>query len=422
MFFARILQMPSINWREIMNDSRSTLGLALRRFALFAVLPAIVWGCAFQAEAEKGQWANEEANSRSAKNSGASEAVTPVTWVAEQWWTLHHGGGVYAVCFSPDGKRVLTSGRSDGQLTVRLWDLSTGRELKSSGGNKAWDFVRDIAWSPDSRYALFAAGQYKGTQRLTLWDVENWKEVRRFEGHQNSVTRAAFSPDGRLAISGTFDGDVFVWDIQTGKEISHYKPKLGRFNGEPDGDTHRLDVTPDGKTGLWAGGTDNYQLTVFDLGTGRELTRFQPKEPSRQYIVDAVFTADGSRILAAHSYGYLRVWDVGQVSSSPALKISPEVITSVAFSQYDRLALVGSFRGELTLWNIENVQEEVPKLKRLLRLQYPHAQEKLANDRGQAAAGIMRVALSPDNRYAAAADHDGTVRIWKIYKKITPDK
>jgi hypothetical protein len=39
-------------------------------------------------------------------------------------------------------------------------------------------------------------------------------------GHTKSVTSVAFSPDGRHALSGSWDSTMRIWDIETGKEIA----------------------------------------------------------------------------------------------------------------------------------------------------------------------------------------------------------
>ena len=54
---------------------------------------------------------------------------------------------------------------------------------------------------PDGRGAL--SGSEDGT--VLLWDLETGAELRRFEGHQSSVSSVAVLPDGRRALSAGND-------------------------------------------------------------------------------------------------------------------------------------------------------------------------------------------------------------------------
>ena len=75
-----------------------------------------------------------------------------------------HAGGVWSVCFSPDGS-TLASGSDDG--TVRLWDARSGGELAAMGGHSDW--VRSVCFSPDG--STLASGSEDGTVRL--WDARS---------------------------------------------------------------------------------------------------------------------------------------------------------------------------------------------------------------------------------------------------------
>jgi hypothetical protein len=52
---------------------------------------------------------------------------------------------------------------------------------------------------------------------VVLWDVASRAEVRKLEGHTNSIYALAFSPDGKTLASGSMDQTVKLWDTATGE-------------------------------------------------------------------------------------------------------------------------------------------------------------------------------------------------------------
>ena len=67
--------------------------------------------------------------------------------------------------------------------------------------------MNSVAFSPDG--LLIASGSYDGTVRF--WDAQTGKEIRRLEGHRKAyamgVLSLAFSPDGRsIASAGSHQG------------------------------------------------------------------------------------------------------------------------------------------------------------------------------------------------------------------------
>jgi WD40 repeat protein/serine/threonine protein kinase len=138
-------------------------------------------------------------------------------WDVEQWKEVRrfdYGKGLWNVCFSPDGEKVLTSGGHDAQRLIRLWDLSSGEELRRFKGHGAgmWQSV----FSPDGKRILSASLD----RTARLWETETGKELRRFR-HPHGVAGVAFLPDGRYALSGSFgdDGIVRLWDLESRKEL-----------------------------------------------------------------------------------------------------------------------------------------------------------------------------------------------------------
>jgi RNA polymerase sigma factor (sigma-70 family) len=340
---------------------RSVVALAGVACLLTAGIAALAWGARPAAE--------EKADE--AKAAGPLEAVAVRRFVG-------HTDGVMVVAFSPDGKRALSGGAcyGDGDPTVRLWDVATGKELLClrghtlgvygvaflPGGKKAvssshdgtirlWDLesgqeskkleghqdtVYGLAVSPDGK-SLLTGGE---DTTVRLWDIATGKEVRRFEGHTDKVRAVAFSPDGKRALTGGLFSDptLRVWDIKTGAEVSKYE-----LGGEG---ASSVAFSPDGKLAL-AGGTDT-MLHVFDLKTGDE-RRF---EGHTQQVHGAAFSPDGKRILSAGYDHTVRLWDVASGKELCRFFGHTEWVWPVAFSPDGKYALSGSLDKTVRLWKL----------------------------------------------------------------------
>jgi len=68
--------------------------------------------------------------------------------------------------------------------------------------------VNAVAFSPDGQTLASGSNDYT----VKLWDVNSGRELRSLEGHSRSVNAVAFSPDGRTLASGSADGQVRLWD------------------------------------------------------------------------------------------------------------------------------------------------------------------------------------------------------------------
>jgi len=212
--------------------------------------------------------------------------------------TLTPGGEEAVMAFDPRGNRIVTGG-ADG--TVCIWDDVTFRPvLRFHAGNELYA----IAFSPDGRrLATLSGDTLPGNHNQTtlrIWNAHNARrDINVVLADRFDTGRPApvvFSPDGRWLVTGTGAGGALsVWDAHSGKLAARRKEHLNAVNSlafNPDG-TRLISGSEDGTIRVWA--TDTWEVLVVLRGQGG---------PIRQ----AIFTLDGSRILAADD-GTVRIWD-----------------------------------------------------------------------------------------------------------------
>jgi WD40 repeat protein len=290
--------------------------------------------------------------------------------------------------FSPDGKTVAAGG----YRFLHLFDTATGDFLRDIPGSG-----NDVLFSPDGKYLAAAWVEQFRTLRgeaVRLYEVASGKEVRRFEPHAGSVHAQAFSPDGKMLVTGE-DHTISLWDVATGTRVH---PVVGH-----QGIVNCLAASVDGAVGASGGNYVDPCVILWDLKTGKLLHRL----PQLKEDVSCVaFSPDGQTVAVGVGYYSgqdgkvrdIRLWDV---RTGELRRVIPAHLNKVAALKFSRdgkhLASYGGKRADK--WQeMETAYWEVASGKRVERADhFPEpVRFKLARNRDE-----CLPAVSPDGAVTA---------------------
>ena len=252
-------------------------------------------------------------------------------------------------------------------------------------------YVNSVAFSPDGKFAL--SGSFDNTMRL--WNVATGKEMRCFSGHTAVVASVAFSPDGRYALSGSWDKTLRLWDVKTGKH-------LRRIVGHKDM-VDSVTFSPDGQYAL--SGSKDKTLRLWDVTTGKNIRSF---DGHKDTVNSVAFSPDGKFALSGSEDKTLRLWDVATGKEIRSFTGHTDCVRSVAFSPDGRLALSGGGTPQsdntMRLWDVATGKE--------LRSFAGHT------------SNVNSVTFSPDGRFALSGSgkilffggkgNNESLRLWDV--------
>lgn len=107
---------------------------------------------------------------------------------------------MYDVIFSHDDRILYTAGR----FNFSAWDVETGEQLWSVESVKIWSI------NPLPTGDLIVTG---ADGRVQMYDAAG-NLLRSYIGHTMDVIESAYSPDGRLFVTGSWDNQLLFWDTQ----------------------------------------------------------------------------------------------------------------------------------------------------------------------------------------------------------------
>ena len=211
---------------------------------------------------------------------------------------------------------------SGGGLSERAVDTLTGHT----------NLVSAVAWTRIGDHPVAVTGSWDRTVRV--WDLSTGEHPSTLTGHTNLVTAVSCTRigDHPVAVTGSEDRTVRVWDLSTGEHLS-------TFTGHTD-TVSAVSCTRIGNRPVAVTGSEDHTARVWDLRTGEHLSTLTGHTDT---VTAVACTRIGNRPVAVtgsedHT---ARVWDLitGAEDDESPLTM-PDPVRALA--AYDGLLIVGT--------------------------------------------------------------------------------
>jgi WD40 repeat protein len=345
---------------------------------------------------------------------------------------------IYSDTFNPRG--IMDGGTNDDTRTlgVQVWCVmllpslpkveAAGRDINTP--LHVWEGhpegVRRGVLTTDGR--ILVSGAWDGT--IKIWDVPTGKEQKTFPVLAPGLQALAVSPRGENFATAANDRVVRIWDTKTGKPKAAWPGHIGQITA--------LAFAPDGATLASAGG-DRFSpgaLKLWNVATGKE--RF-PIAPFKLRLWGLAYAPSGNSVAVAGGDSTVQIVDTntGKVFSSLPL---PAYGRSVAFSPDGKLLAVNyGDKGEVRIVGVDDGRERshlrVPEGGHEFALSFAPDNRRLLTPCGDGTSIIWDVSqepakvlatlrrhegkvcfgiIFPDGRTVVTGGDDGTIRLWNV--------
>ena len=279
------------------------------------------------------------------------------------------------------------------------------------------NIVPSVAFSPNGK--MLASASWDQTVRI--WNVNTGRLLHILRGHTNDIMSVAFSPDGQTLASSSWDSTIRLWNPRTGK--------LKRTLTGHAGGVASVAFSPDGQT--LASGSADQTIRLWNTKTWK----LERTLTGHTHVVDIVaFSPDGQTLASGSRDTTIRLWNPRNGRHKKALIGHTSDVLRMMFSPHGSTLASGSQDQTIRLWNPNTGQEKRTITNRrgwtnpvafspdgavlligghgisIWDTQTGQYKKPLAEDIGNP----LSIVFSPDGQMVASGSQDHKIRLWEF--------
>eukprot|EP00252_Welwitschia_mirabilis_P006021 TRINITY_DN1668_c0_g1_i2.p1 TRINITY_DN1668_c0_g1~~TRINITY_DN1668_c0_g1_i2.p1 ORF type:complete len:320 (-),score=3.04 TRINITY_DN1668_c0_g1_i2:196-1155(-) len=255
-----------------------------------------------------------------------------------------HNDAVTAIATPIENSDMIVSASRD--KSIMVWTLTKGQDQPEKYGfpkrrlTGHGHFVQDVVLSSDGQFAL--SGSWDG--ELRLWDLNTGATTRRFVGHQKDVLSVAFSMDNRQIVSASRDKTIKLWNT------------LGecKYTIQPEADGHSnwiscVRFSPSPSNPIIVSCSWDRTVKVWNLANCKLRNTLLGHNG---YVNTVAVSPDGSLCASGGKDGITMLWDLAEGKRLYSLDAG-DIIYSLCFSP-NRYWLCAATQQAIRIWDLES--------------------------------------------------------------------
>ncbi|KAG1816373.1 WD40-repeat-containing domain protein, partial [Suillus subaureus] len=263
--------------------------------------------------------------------------------------------------------------------SLQVWNLKSGEQI----GDNWWDIESDvhtIALSPDGEN--LASGSKDGAVRL--WNIDTGKVINKWTGHKGLVTSVCWHQDGLQVVSGSLNGTAWQWNVEN-------RETLLALTETRHTRVEAVVYLPDTNMFVTAGfdesstiGLRDCSVKVWDAMTGELVTTLKGHTDTVSCLTWGV------ELISRLADHWIRIWNTSTWEQIICLDEHSAGVNAIAV--YDCILASTLHNKTAQLWNLDNGQPISSPIK--------HAD------------AVSCVSFSADGQLVATGCHDHNVYAW----------